>query len=406
MMSKDCVTMLCVSRYFKGEDFLKAAKAEGHRVFLLTSEKLANDPWPWESIDETFYMHEDDHGKWNMEHLLDGLAYKMRSTKFDVFVALDDFDVEHVAMLREYFRIPGMGDTTARYFRDKLAMRIKAREEGIRIPAFTALFHDEDIHNFTATVPAPWLVKPRMQASASGIKKFYNTEDLWAHLNHLGSHRHHYLMERFAPGAVYHVDSLTYEGKVQFSKVSQYVDTPFEVAHGGGIFKSAIVESGSKDDKALRKLNEQVMKAFGMQYSASHTEFIKCNEDEKYYFLETSSRVGGAHLSDMVEAATGLNLWVEWAKLETARFLGKKYTVPAVRNEFAGIIVSLSRYEQTDYSAFTDKEIAWHLNKKHHVGLIVRSESHKRVHELLDKYTEIIKNEYHASLPAQDKPTN
>jgi hypothetical protein len=405
-MGKDTVTMLCVSRYFKGEDFLKAAKADGNRVFLLTSDKLKNDPWPWESIDETFYMHEDEHGKWNMDHLIDGLAYKMRDTKFDVFVALDDFDVEHVAMLREYFRIPGMGDTTARYFRDKLAMRLKAREEGIPVPAFTALFHDEDIHRFTQTVPAPWLVKPRMQASATGIKKVYNAEELWAHLHHLGSHRHQYLLERFAPGAVYHVDALTFDGKVQFAKVSQYVDTPFEVAHGGGIFKSVTVEEGSKDDKALKKLNEKVMKGFGMQYSASHTEFIRCNEDGEYYFLETSSRVGGAHLSDMVEAATGLNLWAEWARLEAARFLGKNYTVPKTRKDHAGIIVSLSRYAEPDYSRFNEKEIAWHLHKKHHIGLIVRSESHKRVHELLENYTHQIKEEYHASLPAPDKPTS
>lgn len=99
---------------------------------------------------------------------------------------------------------------------------------------------------------------------------------------------------------VYHVDSLTYEGKVIFSRVSQYLDTPFEVAHGGGIFRSHTIEIGSPEDLALQKLNVDVMKAFGMQYSASHSEFIKCNEDGKYYFLETASRVGGANLAEMV----------------------------------------------------------------------------------------------------------
>lgn len=36
--------------------------------------------------------------------------------------------------------------------------------------------------------------------------------------------------------------------------------------------------------KALQKMNEDVMKAFGMNYSASHTEFIKCHEDGQFYF--------------------------------------------------------------------------------------------------------------------------
>ena len=43
----------------------------------------------------------------------------MRSKKIDRIVALDDFDVEKGAYLREHFQISGMGQTTARHFRDK-----------------------------------------------------------------------------------------------------------------------------------------------------------------------------------------------------------------------------------------------------------------------------------------------
>jgi nitrous oxide reductase accessory protein NosL len=52
---------------------------------------------------------------------------------------LDDFDVEKAATLREHLRIGGMGETTARYFRDKLAMRMKAREAGINVPDFVGI---------------------------------------------------------------------------------------------------------------------------------------------------------------------------------------------------------------------------------------------------------------------------
>jgi D-ala D-ala ligase C-terminus len=274
-MAKRELNILCISRFFKGGEFMTSAKADGNKVYLLTSKILEHEPWPWDSIEETFYMTEDEKGHWHRDHLIGGLAYKMRNTKFDVFVALDDFDVEHVAHLREYFRTPGMGETTARYFRDKLAMRIKAKAEGIPVPEFAALFHDDDINSYTDHVPAPWLVKPRSQASAAGIKKIHSKEELWDHLDYLGGERHQYLIEKFAPGDVYHVDSLTYEGKVVFSRVSQYLDTPFEVAHGGGIFRSCTVELGGADDIAMQKLNTDVMKGFGMEYSASHSEFIK-----------------------------------------------------------------------------------------------------------------------------------
>jgi hypothetical protein len=397
------LNVLCISRFFKGGDFIKSAKAEGNQVFLLTSKKLEHEAWPWESIDEAFYMVEDEHGFWIHEHLIGGLAHKMRNTKFDIFVALDDFDVEHVAFLREYFRIPGMGETTARYFRDKLAMRIKAQSEGVPVPQFTALFHDADINHFADTVPAPWLVKPRMQASAAGIKKIYNKEQLWDHLNYLGGERHEYLLEKFAPGAVYHVDSLTTEGKVVFARVSQYLDTPFEVAHGGGIFRSNTIELGCEEDIALQKLNIDVMRAFGMQYSASHSEFIKCNEDGKYYFLETASRVGGANLAEMVEYASGVNLWAEWARIETAACRKQKYKLPTVKKDNAGIVVSLSKFEHPDTSSFEDKEIVWRMNKEHHIGMILQSKDRERILYLLDKYAERVKNEFHASLPAKEK---
>ncbi len=402
-MSKKELNILCISRFFKGGDFMVSAKAEGNKVFLLTSKKLESEQWPWESIDETFYMVEDEMGHWHKDHLIGGLAYKMRNTKFDVFVALDDFDVEHVAHLREYFRTPGMGETTARYFRDKLAMRIKAKAENIPVPEFTALFHDDDIHKFTDAVSPPWLVKPRSQASAAGIKKIFSKEELWDHLHYLDGERHQYLMEKFAPGDVFHVDALTYDGKVVFARVSQYIDTPFDVAHGGGIFRSCTIELGSEDDTSMQKLNADVMKGFGMEYSASHSEFIKGKEDGKLYFLETASRVGGAHLADMVEQATGINLWAEWARIETAVCRKEKYKLPKVRKDNAGILVSLSKYERPDTSSFEDKEIVWRMEKKHHIGLVVQSKDRNRILQLLDKYCERIKNEFHASLPAKEK---
>lgn len=138
-------------------------------------------------------------------------------------------------------------------------------------------------------------------------------------------------------------------------------------------FCSSIMEFGTKDEKALQKLTSDVMDAFGMQYSASHTEFIKANEDGKFYFLETSSRVGGANLAEMVDFSSGVNLWYEWARLEVAVAEGKKYKLPKVKNDYAGIIVSLARQKHPDTSHIKDAEIVWRLNMEHHVGLIVKS---------------------------------
>jgi hypothetical protein len=397
-MSKRTLNFLCISTYFKGVEFLKSCKDEGNNVYLMTKKALENENWPWESIDDVYYIE-----KWNQQDVTKGIAYKSRSIKFDRFVALDDFDVEKVAMLREHFRKPGMGRTTSHYFRDKLAMRVMAKDKGINVPEFTPLFNDEEVNSYVDRVSPPWLIKPRMEASATGIKKIHSKEELWEVIHSLGDERDDYLIEKFAPGHVYHVDGLNLNGKVIFSRSSQYLDTPFEVAHSGGIFRSATTEIGSKVDKALAKMNAEVMKAFGMQFGASHTEFIQSKETGELFFLETSSRVGGANIAEMVQFATGVNLWREWARIESTVLKKQSYKLPKIESKYSGIVVSLSRFEYPDTSGFTDPEIAWRMNKAWHIGLIVVSESRERVLELLEAYTTRISTEFHASLPAPDK---
>ncbi len=396
------MTFLCISCYFKGAPFLRACKAAGNTVYLLTVKKLEHDPWPREAIDEFFFVESDSNAPTALANIAKGVAWMLQSRPIDRIVALDDFDVEKAAYLREEFRLPGMGQTTARYFRDKLAMRIRARDSGIPVPAFSSLFNDIALTEYANSIEYPCLLKPRGEASATGIIKVHSAEELWERVHGLGERRKDYLVEQFRPGDVYHVDALSVDGEVVFCQVSRYLSTPFEVAHGGGIFRSVTVPHRDEEAVTLRRLTESVMHAFGMQFSASHTEFIKTQEGE-FVFLETASRVGGAHLAEMVEAATGISLWAEWAKLETAMASGGAYQLPNRRYDQAGIVVSLSRFEHPDTSSFTDAEIVWRMDKQQHIGLIVASESTQRIRELLDQYAHRIANEFHAAAPAPNK---
>ena len=396
------MTFLCISCYFKGSAFLRACKAAGNTVYLVTARKLEHEPWPRESIDEFFYLDDDSNHPANLGRLTDAMAWLLRDRPIDRIVALDDFDVEKAAHLREEFRIPGMGQTTARYFRDKLAMRVRARDRGVPVPAFSPLFNNEALARWADAIEYPCLIKPRGEASATGIKKVHSSEELWTAVHGLGERRHQYLVEQFRPGDVYHVDAISADGEVVFCQVSRYLNTPFEVAHGGGIFRSVSVPYNHPDAITLRRLTEDVMHAFGMRFSASHTEFIR-TQDGSFVFLETASRVGGAHLAEMVEAATGVSLWSEWAKLESAYARGQAYLPPARRHGQAGIVVSLSRFERPDQSGFNDPEVVWRMDKKQHVGVIVASDHEDRVLQLLDDYAGRIAQDFHASAPAPPK---
>ena len=394
---------LCISCYFKGVDFLKSCKDSGNTVYLVTSKKLENENWPREYIDEIFYIEEDENGLWNNDHLIAGLAYFMQNNAVDRIIALDDFDVERAALVREHFRIPGMGQTTARYFRDKLAMRMRAREGGLAVPPFTSLFNNDEINNYLEAHEPPWFLKPRAEASATGIRKINSRDEFWSTLDELSDERHHYLLESFVEGDVYHVDSLSYDGKNIFTRCSKYLDTPFEVAHHGGIFRTMTLATDADDHYKLTALNQQLMLAFGMQYSASHSEYIKQKDSGDFYFLETSSRVGGAHIAEMIQAASQINLWQEWAQIETCVFLNQQYQLPAQSDLCAGAIISLSKFQHPDTTSFSDDEIWWRMEKDHHIGFILQSDDQQRIEKLLEVYAKRIAEEFHASIPAPKK---
>ena len=382
---KNSKTFICVSNFFKGADFLIQLKKLGNKVYLITSEKLRDKPWPTEYIDEIFYMEGQD-TEWNLEHLLLGVGNLMKSNTIDAIVALDDFDVEKATYLRENLRIAGMGQTTGRYFRDKLAMRMRAKSCGISNPNFCSLFNDHDINTFADTISPPWVLKPRSEASATGIIKVHDKESLWIHINEMGNNRFKYLVEQFRPGDVYHCDSLVLNGKILFSITSKYLATPMEISQGGGIFRTANIPYDSEDDKAIKAVNEQVIKGFGLKHGAAHSEYIKCRDDGKIYFLETSSRVGGAHIAEMVAEASNINLWKEWAAIEDSLVKETKYTLPKVKKEYAGLVLTLSKFQHPDLSSFSDPEVCFRVPLDYHAGLIVKSDSSERVLELLDDY--------------------
>ncbi len=381
---------------------MEQAKQLGCRVFLLTSQSLEHTAdWPRESLEEIFYMPDAEH-EWNLQQMLHAVSYLCRTIPVDRIIALDDFDVEKAAFLREHLRIPGMGETQTRYFRDKLAMRMRAAESGIPVPEFSATINFEQITHYVDSVPSPWVLKPRLLAGAIGIKKYEQRQEVWDRIHMLGDQQSFFVLERFIPGDIFHVDSIWFKGEMVYAVASAYGTPPLDVTQGGGIFTTRLMERGSSDEHALRSLNERVLKAFDLGNGVSHTEFIRSREDGSFYFLETSARVGGANIADLIEAATGINMWAEWAKVEVAAANGTRYSPPEPRQDYAGLLVSLARQEWPDTSHFGEPELVWRMQKRYHVGFVLKSPDYSKVKELLDLYTERVRNDYHASAPAKE----
>lgn len=392
------VTILCVATYLKGDAFLRECRREGCTVLLLTADTLAAAAWPRDAIDELHTIARDADPA-RIRSAVDAIA---RRHHIDRIAALDDFDVETAAMLREHLQIDGMGRTTASRFRDKLAMRRQARSLGIAVPEFTAVFTDRIVNDWAGRVPAPWVLKPRSSAAATGIKKIADRDALWEALDAAGEERSQRVLEQFVPGEVFHVDSIVWGGTTVFAVAFQYGRPPMEVAHEGGLFITKRLPDQSPAGRALLDVNRRLQEGLGLRRGVSHTEFIGRPSGE-YVFLETSARVGGAFIVDTIEAATGINLWTEWAKIEIAGEHGE-YTVPPHREDYSGIVLSLARQDEPDMSAYVDAEIVKTIRKHHHAGLIVRSPDPQRVDALLDDYSRRFYRDFFATVPPPDRP--
>lgn len=401
-MSSRSLTILCLASYYKGVRFIKQCKREGCTVLLLTVEGHLKDDWPREHIDEVFAMPQETLNEKKQE-VINAVSYLARTRKIDRIVPLDDYDVEVAAMLREHMRIPGMGDTTVRYFRDKLAMREKANDSGIQVPPFVQILNYDTVKAFMKEVPGPWVLKPRSEAASLGIKRIHSPEELWPLIEEQGDKQSFYLLEKMIPGDVYHVDAITSEKQIVFAEAHRYRKPILQITQEGGIFGTHTLQRGSDEEKELLDFHAKLIHTLGLVRGVSHTEFIKSRNDGKLYFLETAARAGGAHITDLVEASTGLNLWEEWAKIEIAQ--GKwAYDLPPHRKDYGGLLNSLSQQEVPDTSAYNDPEIWMRLREKtYHAGFILRADSFGRVIELMDSYEERMKRDFMAVLPPPTK---
>jgi biotin carboxylase len=195
-----------------------------------------------------------------------------------------------------------------------------------------------------------------------------------------------------------------FDRRIVFAAASRYGTPPMAVAHEGGVFVTRTLPDEDATTTRLKAMNARVLESFGLARGVSHTEFIRSHTGD-LHFLETSARVGGAYIVEVVEAATGINLWREWARIEIAGEYGT-YTPPLSKGSFAGIVLSLARQEEPDLSAYNDPEIVTRVKKHHHAGLIVSSPDEQRVRALVESYVTRFYTDFHASAPVPERATD
>ena len=358
------LTFLCITTYEKGQEFMRECKRQGCRVILLTAEKLRDADWPRESLDDTFYLPEEI----PLADIVQGGdasgAQRKRSTASSPSTSSTWKPPPLCASICAF---PGMGLTTMRYFRDKLAMRMRALDRDVRVPDFVPVVNHADIRYYLDHVPGPWVLKPRQEASAIGIKKIQPPEELWPLLEQLGDKQSHYLLEKFLPGDVYHVDSVVSENEVVFANVSKYGKPPMNVAQGGGIFTTFTVPARQRGRLGVAGHQSRTDCRAGPA-ARSVARGIHPGPRRRALLFSGVCRARRRSLHQRDGRGRDWNQSVARVGAHRSRRRRWQLQLPPVREEYAGVILSLARQENPDTSAYNDPEVYLRIKKHHHAG--------------------------------------
>ena len=321
--STDGEIILCIAASHTGDQFLEELAHLGCRVVLLTLHEHRDAGWPLEAISE---LHGMPAGM-SLQQITNTVTYLARSRKFARLIALDNFNVQMAAALREHLRIPGMGVTTAGYFSDRLAARLKAAKIGMAVPAFTSVTNYEEVRQFMQAVPSPWLLTPRSASCDSESLQLHESEEVWRALDALGDYQSGFLLAQSIEGERMHVDSLTADGTVVFSAVSPYRAASSDAPELGEALPVTPRSNSQADIERLRRANAALLSSMRMARGVAHTEFLRSNATGEFYFMETSASVDDRCVANMMKETHGVNLWQEWARLEVAAMRGEPYAL-------------------------------------------------------------------------------
>jgi hypothetical protein len=298
----------------------------GVKVTLLTLDKNRNADWPRECLEELATMPPG----LNREQILNTVSWMSRGRRFDSVIALHEHDLETAAQIREHMRVPGMGTTTAGCYRDKLAQRVIARAFGYPVPEFCRVLNYDELRDYMARVPGPWLLRPRIDATPGPDRSIADPEHLWRTLDELGDAQSHYILDQIVSGDVFHVDSIVSECEVKFSAVHQGGTRPLRTLQTDDMLTMRSVDRDSRDARELTAINRALAPSLGMVRGVTHARFLRSHTNGNYYFLEIGASIsGGPFIDQLVEASTGVNLWREWAKLEVGNLRNVSYSAPA-----------------------------------------------------------------------------
>ena len=124
--------------------------------------------------------------------------------------------------------------------------------------------------------PAPWMLKPRTDASAIGIRKLHNPEELWPLLDQLGDRSRITCWSASSPATSSMPKASPGTAARSPLQSHQYGKPPFQThASGRRLHHATRWTAPLCRPRMIRELHQQLIAALGLANGVTHTECIR-----------------------------------------------------------------------------------------------------------------------------------
>lgn len=276
-----------------------------------------------------------------------------KAEKIDgIVTAGTDVAVITIGKVCDELGLPGLSFEAAKISSNKILMKRKYEEYGVRTARFREVGFDEDLREKIKGLEFPLIFKAVDSSGSRGIVRV-NAEtefDEAVQVVKASTRTDHFIVEEFIEGKEFGAQAFVQNGKVKF--ILPHGDYVFTGDTGVPIGHFAPYDLDEKVIADAREQLEMAIKAMKLNNCAINADFIL--KDNKTYVLELGGRSGATCLAELVSIYYGFDYYeklIRAALGEDLEFPQEK-AVPNVsmllRSDCDGVIQSITNRNEPD----------------------------------------------------------
>lgn len=254
----------------------------------------------FELADKIYYENTTDYGKI--------LSIARRENIDGIITTGTDVAVITIGRVCDTLGLTGLSFEAAQIATDKLLMKSKYEEYGVRTAKFRKIsFDDEDYTKIIADLELPVMFKSVDSSGSRGITKVSSTDDFERARNYVleNTRSDYFIVEEYVEGEEYGAQAFVKDGEIKF--ILPHGDYVFKGDTGVPIGHFAPYNLAPEVVEDTRVQLKRAIDAMGLNNCAINADFIM--KDGKCYVLEIGGRSGATCLAELVSIYYGYNYY-------------------------------------------------------------------------------------------------